>query len=40
VAQGRIDDLRAGGGIGQTLEELFIDLVGGDARPQTSLDWI
>ena len=40
VAQGRIDDLRAGGGIGKTLEELFIGLVGGEARPQTSLDWI
>ncbi|MEO5894427.1 MAG: ABC transporter ATP-binding protein [Vicinamibacterales bacterium] len=39
VAQGRIDELRAGGGIGQTLEELFIGLVGGEARPQT-LDWI
>ena len=40
VAQGRIDDLRAGGGIGRTLEELFIGLVGGEARPHTSLDWI
>ena len=40
VAQGRIDELRAGGGIGKTLEELFIGLVGGEARPQTALDWI
>jgi ABC-2 type transport system ATP-binding protein len=40
VAQGRIDDLRAGGGIGKSLEELFIGLVGGEARPQMSLDWI
>ncbi len=40
VAQGPIDDLRAGGGIGKTLEELFIGLVGGEARPQASLDWI
>ncbi|HXG54065.1 MAG TPA: ABC transporter ATP-binding protein [Vicinamibacterales bacterium] len=40
VAQGPIDELRAGGGIGKTLEDLFIGLVGGEARPQTSLDWI
>jgi ABC-2 type transport system ATP-binding protein len=40
VAQGRIDELRAGGGIGQTLEELFIGLVGGEARPHSSFDWI
>ncbi len=39
VAQGPIDDLRAGG-IGKTLEELFIGLVGGDARPQASLGWL
>ena len=40
VAQGRIDELRAGGGIGQTLEELFIGLVGGEARAHAALDWI
>ncbi len=40
VAQGRIDELRAGGAAGQTLEELFIGLVGGEARPQAELDWI
>jgi len=40
VAQGRIDELRTGaGGGGRTLEELFIELVGGDARSQ-ALDWI
>jgi ABC-2 type transport system ATP-binding protein len=40
VAQGRIDDLRTGaGGAGRTLEELFIELVGGEARSQ-ALDWI
>ena len=39
VAQGRIDELRSGAGSGRTLEELFIELVGGEARPQ-SLDWI
>jgi ABC-2 type transport system ATP-binding protein len=39
VAQGRIDDLRAGGDIGKTLEELFIELVGGEAKSH-ALDWI
>ena len=36
VAQGRIEDLRQGG---RTLEEMFIDLVGHEAR-DVSLDWI
>ena len=40
VAQGHIDELRAGGGIGKTLEELFIELVGGDERTHSALDWI
>jgi ABC-2 type transport system ATP-binding protein len=40
VAQGHIDELRAGGGTGKTLEELFIGLVGGDVRPHAALDWI
>jgi ABC-2 type transport system ATP-binding protein len=39
VAQGRIDELRSGGGMGKTLEELFIDLVGGEAKVH-ELDWI
>jgi len=39
VAQGRIDELRSGGGGGKTLEELFIDLVGGEAKSH-ALDWI
>ena len=39
VAQGHIDELRSGSGSGKTLEELFIGLVGGEARPQ-ALDWI
>ena len=37
---GRIDELRPGGGSGESLEELFIELVGGDARPHAELDWI
>ena len=40
VAQGRIEDLRAGGAAGQTLEELFIGLVGGEPVSQAALDWI
>ena len=32
VAQGPIDELRAGGVAGASLEELFIGLVGGEAR--------
>ena len=40
VAQGPIDELRAGAGGRRTLEELFIDLVGGDARASSALDWI
>jgi ABC-2 type transport system ATP-binding protein len=40
VAQGPIGELRAGGGSGKTLEELFIGLVGGDARTPMALHWI
>ena len=40
VAQGPIGDLRAGAGSGKTLEELFIGLVGGDARTPAAFDWI
>jgi ABC-2 type transport system ATP-binding protein len=39
VAQGRIDELRSGAGSGKTLEELFIGLVGGDAKAH-ELTWI
>jgi ABC-2 type transport system ATP-binding protein len=39
VAQAPIAELRAARGRGQTLEELFIGLVGADARPQAELDW-
>jgi hypothetical protein len=39
VAQGRIDELRAGGG-GKSLEELFIGLVGGGVKAHAGLDWI
>jgi ABC-2 type transport system ATP-binding protein len=40
VAQGPIAHLRSQAGGGRTLEELFIQLVGGEARATTSLDWI
>ena len=39
VAQAPIGELREARGRGQTLEELFIGLVGADARPQAELDW-
>ena len=39
VAQGRIDDVRAGALGTGTLEELFIQLVGGE-RPAAALDWL
>ena len=40
VSQGEIGVLRSASGGGQSLEELFIGLVGGEARPQAALDWI
>jgi ABC-2 type transport system ATP-binding protein len=40
VAQGDIDELRAGSGGGKSLEELFIGLVGGHSRPPAAMDWI
>ncbi len=38
VAQAPVAELR-GAGPGQSLEELFIGLVGGDAEPRADLDW-
>ena len=40
VAQGPIGELQRAAGSGRTLEELFIELVGGGARPQAGLSWI
>ena len=40
VAQGSIEELRAGRTGGGTLEEIFIGLVGGEATVSTALDWI
>jgi ABC-2 type transport system ATP-binding protein len=39
VAQAPMAELREARGRGQTLEELFIGLVGADARPKAELDW-
>ena len=39
IAQGPLADLRAGAGTGKTLEELFIQLVGGE-RPAADLNWL
>jgi ABC-2 type transport system ATP-binding protein len=40
VAQGSIEELGTGAGGSRTLEELFITLVGAEARPTVALDWI
>jgi ABC-2 type transport system ATP-binding protein len=40
VAQGTIEELRAGAAGGTSLEELFIGLVGGESRATATLDWI
>ena len=39
VAQGPIDEVRRGDASAKTLEELFIDLVGGE-RPAADLNWL
>ena len=39
VAEGRIEEVRAGAQGKGTLEELFIELVGGE-RPAADLDWL
>jgi len=40
VAQGRLADLRAGRGVGQTLEEIFLELVGAEAAALPALEWL
>ena len=40
VAQGPVEELRAGAGGARSLEELFITLVGGDAKAAVELDWL
>ncbi len=40
VAQGSIAELRSGTGMGKSLEELFIGLVGAESQTTPPLDWI
>jgi ABC-2 type transport system ATP-binding protein len=40
VAQGRLEELRARGAAGRSLEELFLDLVGADRAAGPALDWL
>jgi ABC-2 type transport system ATP-binding protein len=40
VAQGPIEELKAGGAAGRTLEETFLGLVGAGAWADVSLDWL
>jgi ABC-2 type transport system ATP-binding protein len=40
VAQGTVDELRAGTAGTRSLEELFITLVGGDSKAAVALDWL
>ncbi len=41
VAEGALDALRRGdGGTSQTLEQVFLAAVGGEARPRAALDWL
>jgi ABC-2 type transport system ATP-binding protein len=40
VAQGPLEELRARGAAGRSLEELFLELVGAERRATRSLDWL
>jgi ABC-2 type transport system ATP-binding protein len=40
VAQGTVDELRAGTAGARSLEELFITLVGADSKAAVALDWL
>jgi ABC-2 type transport system ATP-binding protein len=40
VAQGSMEDLKAGGAAGRTLEETFLDLVGATDAARPALDWL
>lgn len=40
VAQGPVEELRAGSGDGKTLEQIFLDLVGHDETEGVTLDWL
>jgi ABC-2 type transport system ATP-binding protein len=40
IAQGSLGELRAGVGVGRTLEEIFLELVGASGAMTHSLDWL
>ncbi len=40
VAQGPLDELRGGAGVGRTLEEIFLGLVGAGEAPAAELGWL
>lgn len=40
VAQGSVEELRAGSGQGKTLEEIFLSLVGASETEQPTFDWL
>jgi ABC-2 type transport system ATP-binding protein len=40
VAQGSMEELRAGAGSGKGLEEIFLNLVGADGESSVTLDWL
>lgn len=40
VAQGPMAELRAGVGVGKTLEEIFLDLVGAERAAAPAMDWL
>jgi ABC-2 type transport system ATP-binding protein len=40
VAQGPLAELRAGIGVGKTLEEIFLELVGAESAHSPALDWL
>ena len=40
VAQGPMAELRSGAGVGTTLEEIFLDLVGAERASAPAMDWL
>lgn len=40
VAQGSLEEMRAGGGAGKNLEEIFLELVGAEKERGATFDWL
>lgn len=40
VAQGPMSELRSGAGVGKTLEEMFLDLVGAERSATPTMEWL